>query len=386
MPIVCHNWLALCSEVTSTASSASGWRHQRNSALTNGCGTCHMASLFLTLVPGASINAYSMLWDSSTSLPISTATGPSCNIGTHRSFIMPPQNGPSHRTTTDSSSASSYRQRRCTAHYWVHSLQCFSSIRTPTFFSCLTVYPATLKQGFYCRNELLARNSTGRLSTPTGADQEHTGVHPELSEKISSWPTTLLALLLISNGHAHLRSTVPLLSPLSTIFFFNTGSNIFSCITLRFWCKIFITEMSFWLGIALASSVHLQEQFNSTQECHTSWHPEILMQDFYYRNKLLARNSTGKLSTPARPVQQHTRVPYKLSEEISGWLVTLLVLLLMSNGDAHLTTSVSLPSPLSSMIAFLLQTQLPYGSHASVTGPAQDSHLPYKANSYFTSY
>ena len=157
-----------------------------------------------------------LLWYPSTSLPISTATGPSCNIGTHRNIL------------------------------YVRYHNVFSSIRTPTFFSCRTDYPATLMQHFYYRNELLSRNSTG---TPTGADQEHTGVSHRLSEEISSWPTTLLAFLLISNG------------------------------------------------------------------------------------------------------------------------------------PAHLNTTISLPSPLSSMIAFLLQTQLPYVSHASATGLAQDSHLPYKANS-----
>ena len=171
-----------------------------------------------------SSNTYPLLWYPSTSLPISTATGNSCNIGTHCNIL------------------------------YVRYHNVFSSIRTPTFFSCRTDYPATLMmQHFYYRNELLARNSTDRFITPTGADQAHTGVPHKLSKEISSWPTTLLALFLSLLGHARLNTTV------------------------------------------------------------------------------------------------------------------------------------SLPSPLSSMTAFLLQTQLPYASHASVTGPAHDSHLPYKANSYFTS-
>ena len=34
--------------------------------------------------------------------------------------------------------------------------------------------------------------------------------------------------------------------------------------------NIFIAEISFWLGVALTNSVHLQEQVNSTQEGPTS--------------------------------------------------------------------------------------------------------------------
>ena len=88
-----------------------------------------------------SSNAYSLLWYPSKSLRISTATGRSCNIGTHRNIL------------------------------YVRYHNVFSSIRTPTFLSCRTDYPATLMQHFYYRNELLARNSTGRLSTLTGAEK-----------------------------------------------------------------------------------------------------------------------------------------------------------------------------------------------------------------------
>ena len=63
-----------------------------------------------------------------------------------------------------------------------------------------------------------------------------------------------------------------LLGQLSTIFSSAKSSKTSSCIhdcptTLM---QIFITEMSFWLGIALRNSLHLQEQFNSRKECPTS--------------------------------------------------------------------------------------------------------------------
>ena len=174
----------------------------------------------------------------------------------------------------------------------------FSSTKSSQTSSCITDCSTTLIQDFYYRNEVLARNSTGKLSTPAAADQQNTRVAYKLSEEILSCLATLLALLLSSNGGTRL-----LPSPLSTMFFFNKDTNIFSYITDN---------------------------------------PVTLMQDFYCRNEVLTRNSTGKLTAPAGAVQQHTKVPYRLSEEISSWLRTLLVLLLISNLDAHLTTESTL--------------------------------------------
>ena len=104
----------------------------------------------------------------------------------------------------------------------------------------------------------------------------------------------LLALLLISNGGTH-RITRPTL----TNIFFNQEPQTFSCIP----------------------------------DC-----PVTLMQDFYCRIKLLARNNTSKLSAPSGAHHQHTRVPYKLSDKLSSWLLPLLVLLI-SDGGTNCTVS-----------------------------------------------
>ena len=53
-------------------------------------------------------------------------------------------------------------------------------------FSCTPDCPATMMQEFYCRNELLARNSTDKLSAPSGASQQHTRAPDMLSDELLS--------------------------------------------------------------------------------------------------------------------------------------------------------------------------------------------------------
>ena len=108
--------------------------------------------------------------------------------------------------------------------------------------------------------------------------------------------------------------TKPLLDKVSA----NQQASTSSCLrtTLKISRKIFIAETSFWAAMALA-----------------------------------------KFHTPPRALHRHTRVPCKLSEESRADYQTLLVLLLITNCDAFLTTSILLPIPFS---ARLLQCRLQY--------------------------
>ena len=99
--------------------------------------------------------------------------------------------------------------------------------------------------------------------------------------------------------------------------------------------------MYIWIECCAVGSYNNKIFISNKVDNYWVEYPATLMQDFYCRNEVMAMNSTGKLNAPAGADQQHTRVPYKLSEEISSWLTTLLALLI-SNGDAHLTTESTL--------------------------------------------
>ena len=73
----------------------------------------------------------------------------------------------------------------------------------------------------------------------------------------------LLGLTTASSSTSYLRWRYTLhYQPNSQHYFLQQGqafSHAYQT-ALQLWCKIFIAEISFWLGIALVNSVHLQEQ------------------------------------------------------------------------------------------------------------------------------
>ena len=152
-----------------------------------------------------SSNCYSLLWDSSTSLPVSTATRPSYNISTlsYKFFLSPMEVHAALRGQLST---------------------IFSSNKSSKTSSCIPDCPATLMQDFYGRNELLVINSTDKLSAPSGANHQHTRGPYKLSDKLLSWlPPLLLLLLIFDEGTC--RAAESTLADIP----FNKDSNIFNC-------------------------------------------------------------------------------------------------------------------------------------------------------------
>ena len=163
------------------------------------CGTCHMASLPLAPLPGAAtptLFSETLLQAWQSQLPPALAATLALLAISHR---LPSKYAPLLGPTTASSSISSFLQWRCTAHYRVHYRRYFLQPRASRITDCST----TLMKDFYYRDELLAINSAGKLSTPAGADQQNTRVAYKFSKEIS----ISQALLLISNGGTRLTTT-----------------------------------------------------------------------------------------------------------------------------------------------------------------------------------
>ena len=98
---------------------------------------------------------------------------------------------------------------------------------------------------------------------------------------------------------------------------------------------IFITEAIFWLRIALANSVHLQKQITSTHDCPTS--PQ----------------TTLKLTTASSGASSYLQWMYPPRYRVHSHRYFL------QQGLQH----------------FLLCSRVPYGYHASVSGPTRDSRF-----------
>ena len=116
-----------------------------------------------------SSNFYSLLWDSSTSLPVSTDTRPSYNISTLRYKLSSPFGwAPFSLDWLPPILALLDVGTRRICQLSTISLQ----PRAPKTSSSIPDCPTTLMQDFDYRNELLARNSTDKLSAPAGADHQ----------------------------------------------------------------------------------------------------------------------------------------------------------------------------------------------------------------------
>ena len=190
---------------------------------------------------------------------------------------------------------------------------------------------------------------------PTTSLPVSTATHPSynintLSYKLSSpfewapfwvdWLPPLLALLLISDGGTRritgANSQQNSLQPRAPKLFPAYQA------ALLLWCKIFIIEMSFSLGIALANSLHLQEQITSTQECPKS------------------SQATLELTTTFSSASSYLRWRYPPRYRVHSHRYFL------QQGLQH----------------FLLYSRVPYEYHAS-EGRLRAADLPCKANGLF---
>ena len=130
-----------------------------------------------------SSNCYSLLWDSSTSIPVSTATRPSYNISTlSYKLSFPFEWAPFSLYWQPPLLAllriSDIGTRRITGP----TLNNIFFNKDSNIFSCIPDWPATMMQDFYCRNALLATNSTDKFSAPSGVDHQCTGVLYKLAD------------------------------------------------------------------------------------------------------------------------------------------------------------------------------------------------------------
>ena len=143
-----------------------------------------MASLLLTPLPGAA----TITLCSETLLQACQSQLPPALAATLALLAISrlPSSGPSLHGLTTASSSTCYLQWRCMPHYHANSRRYFSSTKSSQTSSGIPDCSATLMQYLYCRNELLARNSTGKLSAPAGAGQQHARAPYKLSEEISN--------------------------------------------------------------------------------------------------------------------------------------------------------------------------------------------------------
>ena len=181
-----------------------------------------------------SSNFHYLLWNSSTSLPVSTDTRLSYNISTLSYKLSSPYKWAPYPWTV-----------YCLFwHFFLSPMEVqaslpgqlstiFSSTKSYKNFSCITDCPTTLMQDFYYRNVLLARNSTDILSAPAGEDHQHKRVPDKLSENI--WADYCLFWRFFLSP-MEVPATLP--SPLSTIFS-STITPTFSPAdqtAIRLWC------------------------------------------------------------------------------------------------------------------------------------------------------
>ena len=205
-----------------------------------------------------SSNCYSLLWDSSTSLPVSTATHPRDNISTLSYKLSSPFEGAPFSCDwlppilalllTSDGSTSGITSKLSTM---------FSSTKSSKTSSCLPDCPATLMQDFYCRNELSARNSTDKTQCTF---RSRSPAHKSASQclrQLSSWLPPLLVHLLPMEVH----TTIP--SPLSPIFSSRRLLTFFPAYktALRLWCICYqaSTEQPIYLINQTVSFTSYQE-------------------------------------------------------------------------------------------------------------------------------
>ena len=98
--------------------------------------------------------------------------------------------------------------------------------------------------------------------------------------------------------------------------------------------------------------VHLlQLSFNEDSSLSNTWQAtQNPCTSFYARNQLLARNNTSKTQHTHRSISAPHQRCSSDSQRIWKWITTLLALILITDHDAFLTTSVLLPSPLSARL------------------------------------